>query len=124
MISVMAVTIIQFKGSPHIPLIVGTIIAALIAWKYGFTWKKLKVEAVSRNSVSFTSYSNHHHGWIDYWTWIGGGIVATMIYYGLKLMTPSLFLVSICHPCGCDISDWKFSGQRWEQLESLGWELA
>nr|WP_312853892.1 hypothetical protein [Thermoactinomyces mirandus] len=36
MISTMAVTIIKFDGSPHVPLIVGTIAAGLIlahAWK-------------------------------------------------------------------------------------------
>lgn len=31
--------------------------------------------------------------------WIGGGVVATMIYYGLKLITPSLFLVTIAVIC-------------------------
>lgn len=31
--------------------------------------------------------------------WIGGGVVATMVYYGLKLITPSLFLVAIATIC-------------------------
>nr|WP_312853891.1 hypothetical protein [Thermoactinomyces mirandus] len=37
-------------------------------------------------------------------SWIGGGIIAsgiiaTLIYYGMKIITPSLFLVSICLIC-------------------------
>ena len=28
--------------------------------------------------------------------WIGGGIVATMFYYGLKLISPAFFLVFYC----------------------------
>src|SRR5699024_11455633 len=32
-------------------------------------------------------------------SWIGGGIVATMIYYGLQLISPTYFLVTILLIC-------------------------
>lgn len=43
MIGMMAVTIIKFEGSPHIPLAVGSIIAGIIAWRLSaINGKRLK----------------------------------------------------------------------------------
>ncbi len=50
-------------------------------------------------------------------TWIGGGIVATMIYYGLMLITPSLFLVTICILC-CIVS--LAIGSSWSTMGTVG----
>ncbi|MGQ0455219.1 Na+/H+ antiporter NhaC family protein, partial [Bacillus sp. SS-TM] len=49
--------------------------------------------------------------------WIGGGIVATMIYYGLKLLTPSLFLVSITVICSIVALA---IGSSWSTMGTIG----
>ena len=49
--------------------------------------------------------------------WIGGGIVATMIYYGLKLITPSLFLVTIAIICAI-VS--LAIGSSWSTMATVG----
>ena len=48
---------------------------------------------------------------------IGGGIVATMIYYGLKLLTPSLFLVSITVICSIVALA---IGSSWSTMGTIG----
>ena len=42
MIVTMLITIVVLKQEPHIPLIIGTTIAALVAWKHGFNWKEIQ----------------------------------------------------------------------------------
>lgn len=42
MISAMLITIVVLGGDPHIPLILGTIVAAFIAWRFGYTWSESK----------------------------------------------------------------------------------
>jgi|GEM_PF-5817598 len=42
MIAVMLVTVVWLEQGPHMPLILGTSVASLVAWKYGFTWKEIE----------------------------------------------------------------------------------
>ena len=53
--------------------------------------------------------------------WIGGGVVATMIYYGLKLISPSLFLVTICLICGIVALA---IGSSWSTMATVGVALS
>ncbi|RLL48375.1 Na+/H+ antiporter NhaC [Oceanobacillus piezotolerans] len=99
MISVMAVTIIKFEGSPHVPLIIGTIACCLIAWTQGYTWKEMEQGIVKGITLVIPAIIIIMLVGLIISSWIGGGIIASMIYYGLKLLTPSLFLVSICLIC-------------------------
>ncbi|WP_408008363.1 Na+/H+ antiporter NhaC [Pseudalkalibacillus sp. A8] len=96
MIAVMAVTIVKFEGSPHVPLIIGTIVSAFIAWRYGFKWNDIEEGFYKGIRLALPAILIIIMVGLTIGSWIGGGIVATMIYYGLKLITPSMFLVSIC----------------------------
>lgn len=96
MISIMAVTIVEFEGSPHVPLIVGTIAAGLIAWRYGHTWKDMEEGIYNGIKLALPAVLIIILVGLIIASWIGGGIIATLIYYGLKIITPSMFLASIC----------------------------
>src|SRR5699024_11886076 len=50
-------------------------------------------------------------------SWIGGGIVATMIYYGLQLISPTYFLVTILLICSI-IS--VVIGSSWSTIATVG----
>src|SRR5699024_1599428 len=50
-------------------------------------------------------------------SWIGGGIVATMIYYGLDLISPSLFLVTIIILCAIVSLS---IGSSWSTMATVG----
>jgi Na+:H+ antiporter, NhaC family len=116
MIAAMAVTIVKFEGSPHIPLIVGTIVSAFIAWRRGIVWKTIEEGAFKGIKLALPAILIIIMVGITIGAWIGGGIVATMIYYGLKLISPSIFLVSIC--VFVPSLRWQLAvhGQRWGRL--------
>ena len=42
MIMVMLVTVVKLEQGPHMPLIVGTTVAALVAWRAGYSWKEIE----------------------------------------------------------------------------------
>ncbi|OAO80479.1 Na+/H+ antiporter NhaC [Anoxybacillus flavithermus] len=98
-IVVMAITIVVLEKSPHIPLIVGTTVAALIAWRSGYKWREIEEAMYNGIRLALPAIVIIMLVGLTIGAWIGGGIVATMIYYGLKLLTPSLFLVSITIIC-------------------------
>jgi NhaC family Na+:H+ antiporter len=114
MIVTMAITIIVFKGSPHIPLVVGAIAAALIAWRIGYKWETIEEGAYKGIRLALPAIVIIMVVGMIIGSWIGGGIIATMIYYGLQIITPSLFLVTICIICGvvalCIGSSWSTMG--------------
>lgn len=95
MIGAMAITIIKFEGSPHIPLILGAIVSAFIAWRLGYKWDEIESGIYHGIRLALPAIVIIIAVGIIIGAWIGGGVVATMVYYGLKLITPSLFLVSI-----------------------------
>lgn len=95
MITAMSFTIIVFEGSPHVPLILGTIVSAFIAWKFGFSWKEIEAGLYKGIRLALPAIVIIIMVGVIIGAWIGGGIIATMVYYGLKLISPSLFLVSI-----------------------------
>lgn len=94
MITAMSFTIIVFEGGPHIPLILGTIVSAFIAWKCGFSWKEIEGSIYKGIRLALPAVVIIIMVGIIIGAWIGGGIIATMVYYGLKLISPSMFLVS------------------------------
>lgn len=49
--------------------------------------------------------------------WMIGGVVPTFIYYGLQLMDPTFFLVTVCAVCG-GISI--FTGSSWTTIATVG----
>ncbi|MCP3740656.1 Na+/H+ antiporter NhaC [Rossellomorea sp. BNER] len=117
MIAIMAVTIVVFEGSPHIPLIVGTIVASIIAWRFGYQWKDIEEGAYKGIRLALPAILIILMVGLTIGAWIGGGIVATMIYYGLKLITPSLFLVSICIICAVVTLA---IGSSWSTMGTIG----
>lgn len=117
MIAVMAITIIKFEGSPHVPLIVGTIVSSFIAWRYGFKWKDIEKGYYKGISLALQAIIIIILVGLIIGSWIGGGIVATMIYYGLQLLTPSMFLVSICVICAIVALA---IGSSWSTMGTIG----
>jgi NhaC family Na+:H+ antiporter len=39
MIASLSITIVVFKGNPHIPLLLSAVVAGLVAWWMGYTWE-------------------------------------------------------------------------------------
>jgi len=99
MILFLGVNVIVFKGSPHIPLIFGTIIASLMGLYLGYSWKQIEAGIVHGITVALQACLILLVIGMLIGTWIISGIVPTMIWYGLKLISPSVFLVTSCLIC-------------------------
>lgn len=99
MIVVMIYTVVELGQDPHIPLIIGTSAAAIVAWKVGFSWKEIEQMMYKGIRLALPAVVIIILVGLTIGSWMGGGIVATMIYYGLQIITPTWFLVTITLIC-------------------------
>lgn len=91
MIAAMAITIIVFEGSPHVPLALGAVVAGVIAWRLGYKWETIEEGAYKGIRLALPAVLIIIVVGMIIASWIGGGIIATMIYYGLQIITPRCF---------------------------------
>ena len=99
-VAVLAVAIIIYGQDPHIPILIGAAVGALIAvYNLGYTWDELEKGIIdSIGSVMQAILILAVIGMLI-GTWIGGGIVPTLIYYGLQILSPSFFLITALLLC-------------------------
>lgn len=95
----LAISILKFEASPHIPLIGAAVVAALVALKLGSSWSMIEKSLVHTITMSMQAILILMIVGMLIGTWIMGGIVPTMIYYGLKIISPGFFLVAACLIC-------------------------
>lgn len=90
----------EVKQSVHIPLVFGTLVAAIVAiTRLGYSWKDIEVGIISSISGTMQAIIILAIIGMIIGTWILGGIVPTLIYYGLKILNPAVFLVAACLLC-------------------------
>lgn len=117
MIVVMIFTVVKLEQGPHIPLIIGTSTAAIVAWRAGFTWKEIEEMMYKGIRLALPAVVIIILVGLTIGAWMGGGIVATMIYYGLQIITPAWFLVTICLICSI-VS--LAIGSSWSTMGTIG----
>jgi len=94
-IAILMYTIIVLGGDVHIPLVLGATITAIIAIvRLGYTWSELEEGVVDTIASTMQAIIILAIIGMIIGTWILGGIVPTLIYYGLQVLSPSLFLVA------------------------------
>lgn len=82
-----------------IPLIAATVVASIVAWRQGLKWKEIEESYLHGIMLALGACLILIVIGTLIGTWILGGIVPTMVYYGLKLISPSVFLVAACGIC-------------------------
>lgn len=99
-IAVLAVAIIVFEQDPHIPILIGAAVGAGIAvYVLGYKWEEIEKGIIdSIGSVMQAIIILAIIGMLI-GSWIAGGIVPTLIYYGLKILSPTFFLVTALFLC-------------------------
>lgn len=117
MIVMMAITVVWLEQGPHIPLIVGTSAAAIVALSSGYKWNEIEESMYKGIRLALPAVVIIILVGMTIGAWMGGGIVATMIYYGLKILTPSFFLVSISVICAV-VS--LAIGSSWSTMGTIG----
>lgn len=91
--------IIFFGASPHIPLLATTAFAALVAIKSGFSWDEVEKGILNTIGMGMQAILILMIIGCIIGVWILSGVVPAMIYYGLKIISPGIFLVATCVIC-------------------------
>ena len=105
------------SGEAHMALLVSAIVAALVAVANGWKWKVLEqgiLAAINRSmqAILILMVVGSMIG-----SWIAGGVVPAMIYYGLMLLSPGIFLFAGCILC-CIVA--LATGSSWTTAGTIG----
>ncbi|MBL7082521.1 MAG: Na+/H+ antiporter NhaC [Candidatus Aminicenantes bacterium] len=87
------------QRDPHIPLICSAAVAAIVAVIHKHPWKEIHEGMVHGINLAMGAILILMIVGIMIGTWIQGGIVPSMIYYGLKVLSPGIFLVATLIIC-------------------------
>ncbi|MHB1391904.1 MAG: Na+/H+ antiporter NhaC [Clostridia bacterium] len=105
-------------GDVHIPLVLGALVAAIVAiTRLGYTWGEVEEGIISSISGTMQAILILAIIGMIIGTWILGGVVPTLIYYGLQILSPAFFLVAACLLC-CVVS--LATGTSWGTAGTIG----
>lgn len=113
----LAVAIIVYEGSPQIPLVISACVAGIISLMLGNKWEDIENGLINTIQMSMQAILILMIIGILVGTWILCGTVPTMIYYGLKILSPSIFLLATCIIC-CIVS--LATGSSWTTAGTVG----
>ncbi|SKC45530.1 Na+/H+ antiporter NhaC [Maledivibacter halophilus] len=99
LIVVMGIGIAVFGSDPHIPMLIGTAFAALIALKIGYSWKEIEKSMFEGISQALQAIIILAIIGVLIGVWLLAGVVPTMIYYGLQILSPKIFLFATVIIC-------------------------
>ncbi|MEX2321077.1 MAG: Na+/H+ antiporter NhaC, partial [Saccharospirillum sp.] len=85
--------------TPHIPLAIGLAITGLVGIKLGYKWKNIEDGIFHVIHVSLPSVSVLILVGMIIGVWIASGTVPTLIYYGLIILSPAIFLAAAMILC-------------------------
>ncbi len=106
------------SGGPNqIALILAATIAAAVGLRLGHSWKDLEAGIVHGISLSMSAILIMLVVGALIGSWILAGVVPTMLYYGLQLLTPAVFFPSACVLC-CLVS--LATGSSWTTAGTVG----
>ena len=117
LIALLMWTILKTGGYVHIPLIIAGIVGAIVAIANGFKWAYIEKGIINNIGRSMQAIMILFTVGMLISAWIAGGIVPTMIYYGLMLLSPGIFLVATCLIC-CIVS--LATGSSWTTAGTVG----
>ena len=105
-------------GASQVALLVASgVCIALAAWRYKTPWKTFESAVASHvGSVSSAIVILLLIGAIS-GTWMASGIVPAFIYYGLKIISPKVFLLTACALCAL-VS--VITGSSWTTIATVG----
>jgi len=117
LIGIMAVSIIHYGVDVHVPMFFGVIIAGVIALIIGYdlvTIEKAMMDGIymALQAVIILAIIGILIG-----VWIVSGVVPAMIYYGLKILSPSIFLFAALIICSITSLA---TGTSWGTMGTMG----
>lgn len=116
-IIVLLVSIVVFKVDPHIPLFFSCLVCALFAYYLGFKWQEIEDAIFDGIKMALLPMVIILLIGMTVGGWIACGTVPYIIYWGLKLISPTWFLLTACVMC-CVMS--LSTGSSWTTAGTLG----
>ena len=104
-------------GPNQVALILSAMVAALIGLRLGFSWKQMQKAMVKGVSLSMGAIFILLVVGSLIGTWILGGVVPTMMYYGLQVLNPKIFYTACCIICAIVAI---VSGSSWTTVSTIG----
>jgi NhaC family Na+:H+ antiporter len=104
-------------GPNQIALILASGVAGLISWRLGYSWENIEGSVVKSISSAMGAMLILLVIGSLSGTWLISGIVPAMIYYGLKILNPTIFLFAACIVC-CIVS--LATGSSWSTIATVG----
>lgn len=118
LVASLSFSILVYEAAPHIPLIFSTIVAAALAvFVLGYSWSELEEGIIDTIKMAMQAVLILMVIGSIIGTWILSGTVPTMIYYGLKLLSPGIFLLATAIIC-CIVS--VATGSSWTTAGTVG----
>jgi NhaC family Na+:H+ antiporter len=104
-------------GPNQIALLLGAAVAGVVAWRLGHTWKEIENSIIKSISMAMGAILILLVIGSLSGTWLLSGIVPAMIYYGLKILNPTIFLFAACVVCSI-VS--VATGSSWGTIATIG----
>lgn len=117
MIITMLFTVAVLEKEPHIPLMIGTAVAIIMTMMHGYEFREVEEMMYKGIRHALPAIVIIILVGLVIGSWIGSGVVATMIYYGLQLIDPRYFLavvVILCSVVALAI------GSSWSTMATVG----
>lgn len=117
LIACLAVGIIGYGTDPHVPMFVGSFGAIAVAYRLGYKWEQIEsfmmkgIQKVVPSIVILIVIGMLIGVWLD------SGVVPSMIYYGLKVLKPSIFYLATVVICSITSVA---TGSSWGTMGTMG----
>ena len=119
-IVIMAVGIVKFKADPHVPMFIGVMLAAIIALRLGYKWAEVEKMMIAGITQAMQAVLILIIVGMMVGVWLLSGTIPTMIYYGMKLLKPSFFLITAVIVCSITSIA---TGTSWGTVGTMGLAL-
>ncbi len=117
LVAMLAVGIMKYHTDPHVPMLLGTMGAALMALRLGYKWKEIEKSMLDGISKALQSVVILMIIGVLIGVWVDTGVVPTMIYYGLMILKPSYFFVASMLICSITSLA---TGTSWGTMGTMG----
>jgi len=119
-----SLAILRYETDAQVPILLGVFVAAVIGMRAGFNWKDIETGMLNGITNSLQAIVILAIIGILIGVWILSGVVPTLLYYGLKILHPKIFLPATLIICSITSlatgSSWGTSGTIGIALIGIG----
>ncbi|MCP3026529.1 Na+/H+ antiporter NhaC [Halobacillus sp. A5] len=116
-VAILGVSILVFEAAPHIPIVLAAVIVTLYGFKLGYTWKEMERAVTKGVSHGVPAILILSLIGILVGVWVLNGTVQTITFYGLHVLSPSIFLVSTVIITAVVAT---MTGSSWSAISTIG----